>query len=261
MKTLFFVLALLILSNCASQTSADKIGNDTPYPKPTIDNANIPNVNQWTPPPDEPVDKAKLEKLEKQNAPFKVVPEEFSKVDFKNFNYSSSREKKIIPLKNGSYEYEYKGNGCIVCGGEKYYLSDVYFLDLTGDAKKEAIVLLSVLSCGGSCDGGAKFSYVYSIVKNNPKLIWRFETGSLGYGMGLKSFTVRDKKIIIEQFGGYISKKDEKKGIGMNKFHSENTTLSIFGFNGKKITQEKQEIISVPTRNVMNYLAEISINE
>ncbi len=60
------------------------------------------NANSWTPPPDEPVDNAKLGKLNKQNAIFEIVPDEFSKVDFENFKYPSSREKKIIPLKNGS---------------------------------------------------------------------------------------------------------------------------------------------------------------
>jgi hypothetical protein len=52
------------------------------------DNANVSNTNQWRLPPDEPVDNAKLKKLEIQNAPFKIVPEEFSKVDFKNFELS-----------------------------------------------------------------------------------------------------------------------------------------------------------------------------
>ncbi len=82
--------------------SADKIENNSAQTTPAIANTNNVNANSWTPPPDEPVDNAKLGKLNKQNAIFEIVPDEFSKVDFENFKYPSSREKKIIPLKNGS---------------------------------------------------------------------------------------------------------------------------------------------------------------
>ncbi len=71
MKFLFLISVLLVLSGCLSQTSTDKIENDTAQPKPTVNNAEISNKNQWTAPPKETVDNAKLGKLEKQNAEFR----------------------------------------------------------------------------------------------------------------------------------------------------------------------------------------------
>ncbi len=262
MKILFLISALFVLSNCASQTSADKIKNNSAQTTPTIVNANNVNANNWTLPPNEPVDNVKLGKLEKQNAVFKIVPEEFSKVDFENFKYPSSGEKKIIPLKNGSYEYEYKGNGCIACGGEEYNLGNVYYLDLTSDEKKEAIIMLSVLSCGGSCDGGATFIYIYSANYSKPQLLWRLETGSLGYGCAIKSLAIEAKKINIELFGRCKTGKDiETASMGLTKFEVKDSTRLIYEFDGKTVVRKHKEYISVSERNVMNYACEISIAE
>lgn len=257
MKILFLILALLVLSDCANQTSADKIELDKIQPTPIINKTEISNANQWTPPPRESVDNAKLGKLEKQNAAFKIVPEEFSKVDFGNFKYPSSREKKIIPLKDGGYQYDYETSG-----GETYSLKNVYFLDLTGDRKKEAIVLLSVVSCGGSCDGGANFIYIYSTHHNKPKLIWHLETGSTGYGCGIKSMAIEPKKINIELFGRCSTGKNiETNSLGLSKFSVKDSTRLLYEFDGKKFVRKQKEYISVPERSVMNYLPEISISE
>jgi hypothetical protein len=263
MKFLFLILALLVSLNCTNQTSADKLKNDTAQSTPTIDTANVSNTNQWTPPPDEPVDNVKLGKLDKQNAVFEIVPEEFNGIDFGNFKYSSSREKKIIPLKNGSHQYEYKGGGCKACGGETYDLNNVYFLDLTGDAKKEAVVLLSVLSCGGSCDGGATFIYIYSADYNEPKLLWRLETGSRAYGCSIKSLAIESKKINVELFGRcYTGKDADPNSFGiMNKFNIKDSTHLVYEFSGKTFIRKLKEYISVPERNVMNYRSEINIIE
>ncbi|MBA2620155.1 MAG: hypothetical protein H0U87_03030 [Acidobacteria bacterium] len=190
------------------------------------------------------------------------MPDEFSKVDFKNFKYISSREKKIIPLRNGSYQYEYKGDGCIACGGETFDLGKVYYLDLFGDAKKEAVVMLSVLSCGGSCDGGADFIYIYSANHNKPKLLWRLETGSNGYGCGIKSLAIESKKINIELFGKCKTGKDiETSSMGFTKFNVKDSTRLLYEFDGKTFVRKHKEYISVPERNVMNYISEISISE
>ncbi len=161
-----------------------------------------------------------------------------------------------------TYQYEYKGGGCKGYGGETYDLNDVYFLDLTGDEKKEAIVMLSVLSCGGSCDGGAYFIYIYSANYYKPKLLWRLETGDRAYGCSLKSLAIERKKINIELFGRCVSDKGEEKETRiMNKFSVPDTTHYIYEFNGETFVRKHKDYTSVPERNVMNYTSEISISE
>jgi hypothetical protein len=246
MKILFLLLALFVLSGCASQISAFKEENVLAKPNPTIDDINNINSNDSTPVPDKTSSINQTQESEGQNEEFAVPSEEFKKVDFKNFKYLTKTQG-AIHLVNGIFEHNER------LGGETFELRDAYYVDLTNHSKKEAIVWLSVLSCGASCDGGANLFYIYSMEKNKPKLLWKFETGSLAYGEGLKSFTVKNKKIIIEQFG--------KDSADMYKFSTKGTIRSAFGYRGKKIVQESKEIIPTPERNVMNYSAEISINE
>ncbi len=263
MKILVLIFALFVLSSCANQTSAlnsDNIAiNNTSQPSPTVSNV---NANSWTPLPEEAekIDNGERGRLEKQNQLFRDVPNEFKKIDFQNFSYPykfSYNQKTIsVPLKKDEdYKYDIEGDR----GWFEVY--DVFFVDLTGDDKKEAIVLLWHVSCGVSCDGGSGLFYVYSIQQSKPNLLWQFETGSLAYGGGLKSFHTKNKKITIEEFDK-CSAEEEKPNWGCDsKFAAKDIIRLTFGFNGKKFGQESKEIIPTPASSVMNYRAEISINQ
>jgi hypothetical protein len=255
MKVLFVFLALLILSNLACQTSAFKSENVAAQAMPTTNIANDNNSNRPQP---VPVEQSNLSQFEAQNEKFTVVPENFKRIEFKNFSYpykfSYDGRKINIALNDGEYEYETKPSG-----GGWFNLSDVFYVDLTNDKSPEAIVLLWHVSCGGSCDGGAGLFYIYTLEQNKLKPLWQFESDSLAYGCGLKSFTVKDKKITMELFGRCFDKTEES--VGMSKFQVKDTTRLTFGFNGKKIVEEKKEFIAVPTRSVLNYQPEIRINE
>jgi hypothetical protein len=194
---------------------------------------------------------------EAQNVNFKVPPDSFKGVDFKNFSYPyqfSSGKKREVTLKGGEYEYEFADDR------GWFSLSDVYFVDLTGDASPEAIASLSHVSCGGSCDGGAELFYVYTVRQNKVTLLWEFETGSLGYGCGLKSFSTRNQEITVELFsrcGG----EEQEGGAPVSKFQTKDLTRMTFKFDGRKIVEVKKEYVSSPERSVQNYQPEISIKD
>lgn len=255
MKILFTFLAFLVLSDYSCQSSAFTNKNTTTQPTQAISNENSSNSNTFVP---VPVEKSNPEQFKAQNEKFRVVPENFKRIDFENFSYpyefSYDGRKINIALKKGKFEYEEKPSG-----GGWFDLSDIFYVDLTNDKNPEAIVLLWHVSCGGSCDGGAPLFYIYTLEQNKLKPLWQFETGSLAYGCGLKSFTVKNQKITMELFGRCFEKTDESPT--MNKFEVKDTTLLTFRFNGKKIVEEKKELIPTDVRNVMNYLSEISIND
>lgn len=253
MRFLFCVFALLISSNCASQTSAIKIGKDTSSPKPTIDNANNVNANNWKPIENEAdkIDVNQRKELEVQNEKFRQVPGEFKKIDFKNFKYPSAR------LNNGEFteDDEY-------VGGTTFSFDDVFYVNLTDDEKPEAIVMLSAVRCGGSCDGGSSIIYFFQSNKGKAKLIDFIELGSRSGGCSLKSFSARDKKIFIEQFGKCAKDaKYEKNRSYTCKFCVKDLTRSVYSIKSTELVRESVEVIETPETNVMNYFAEISINE
>jgi hypothetical protein len=140
-----------------------------------------------------------------------------------------------------------------------FNLKDVYYSDLTGDGTPEAIVILWHVSCGASCDGGAGLFYVYEARRNKLKPVWQYETGSLAYGCGLKSFAARSREITVELFRRCFDEKEESVGTG--KFQAKDTTRLTFGFDGRKFVERKKEIIPAPERSVLNYQPVISINE
>ncbi|MDQ3713847.1 MAG: hypothetical protein M3388_16730 [Acidobacteriota bacterium] len=221
MKILFIILALVILSNCASQTSADKIENDTARPKPTVNNSNNANVNNWKPIQNEAnkIDENKQKELDDQNEKFRQVPDEFIKIDFKNFKYPYAR------LKNGEYIEERKNRS----GGTTYSFDDVFFINLNGDKKKEAVVMLYAVSCGGSCDGGKSIVHFYSSEKSKPKLLDWIELGSRSGGCSLKSLKIVNKKIFIEQFGKCSKNSSyEENRVYSCKFCIKDLTCSVY---------------------------------
>lgn len=243
------IIALLALSACHASTS--KSDGASAQPTPPV-NSSTTNNSPTTP---NAVSRGQSE-MEARNESFKAAPEDFKQIDLKNYSYpyKFTYGRRInIALKNGEYKYELAGDR------GWFSLSDVYYVDVTNDGNPEAIVMLSHVSCGASCDGGAGLFYIYTAHQNKLKSIWQYETGSLGYGCGLKSFTVNNRKITMELFGRCFDEIEESLGLG--KFLVKDATRLTFRFNGRKFVQEEKEFISAPERDVKNYGPEISINE
>lgn|GEM_PF-1434069 len=202
------------------------------------------------------VEQLSRNKSEAQNKKFKIPSQEFSRIDFKNFKYpyQVSPEKKVkLPLKNGVYEYDFTDER------GWFSLRDVYYVDLTNDGKQEAIVILSHIACGASCDGGAELFYLYTVKQNGLKLLWQFETGSLAYGCGLKSVSVKNRKIVLGLFGRCSDGVTNSSLMG-RKYYVKGITRLTFSFNGRRFVEKRRKFAPFPERRVSNYSPKISIN-
>lgn len=198
--------------------------------------------------PAEPSEPAFADPLEM----YRVVPEKFSNVDFRNFSYGvyMTSEGKPINLTLTQSLKPLNESGWVE-------LKDVYYKDLTGDRQAEAIVRLSHVSCGVSCDGGADIFYVYTMRNGKLRKIWGYETGSYAYGCGLKSFTMGNKQMVLELFGRCARPSMEAPGPA--KFVIEDFTFILFEFDGSRFITKTLEFIPDPARNVMNYKPEIRV--
>ena len=191
----------------------------------------------------------------------KEPPPTFRRVDFKNLSYPISWKNERVSLQGGKREYNQHKN----LGNGWFELEDVYYVDITGDEREEGVVVLTAVLCGVSCDGGSHLFYFYSVEKNKLKLLWRFETGSLGYGCGLKSFDLSKRKITLEVFntcnfkGATLEPRYDSERTG-GKFHTESITRFAFEFRGRKPVLKNREVFPYPREDLRSYSATISIN-
>lgn len=198
------------------------------------------------------------ERPQDPNDKFRIVPEHFADVDFENWQYGSykfGRRNLEVTLADAVYELASKEGG----GGETFSLSDVLYADVTGDGKPEAIVNLSHVSCGGSCDGGSDLFYIYQSSKKGFRKIWEYETGSRAYGCGLKSLTVMERQVALEMFGHCWEPASSFEGSG--KFMVRDVTRAVFYFNGKRFVKRLTEVTAAPIRDLRYYTPEVHIGE
>ena len=182
---------------------------------------------------------------------FRIVPGNFSEVDFQNFSYGVYSSPELKPLSLTLTE------GKMWDDSGWFNLQDVYYKDITGDGSPEAIVRLLHLRCHGSCDGGSDVFYIYSRRNGKLKNIWRYETGSYAYGCGLKSFTLGDKVILMELFGRCSTQAMVSPGPA--KFLVEDFTFAVFEFDGRQFLTKSMKYITEPLSNVKNWQPEIRI--
>lgn len=184
---------------------------------------------------------------------FREVPEHFKNVDFKNYSYGPY----ALP-NGGTLDLTlYNGELTLPLNPGWFSFRDVYYKDVTGDGKAEAIVRLSHVECGVSCDGGTNLFYIYAVQNGRLKRIWEYETGSYAYGCGLKTFIVADKQLVLQLFGHC-----PKQGTdypGPSKFVVEDFTYILFEFNGRRFVRNAIEFFPTPPTNVMNYQPTIRI--
>ena len=248
-RALPLVLFVTLYANCAgpatSQSNRDALQNAQANAQPTTVSAEPSTADSEETASTEPETEA---------------PAEFKNVDFRNFTYPSSFEHGNIKLKDGLYEYPRPEGG----GGDDFELRGLNFVDLNADGKKEALVQIFWLSCGGSCDGGVHLFYVYSIRQNKPVLFWRIESGSPGYGGGLKSFAIKGQKITLELFNncryrGVTPLSVPTEGE-FGKFSALVYTRFLFESGGRGVALKKREVFPFPPGDAKNYRAEISIS-
>lgn len=241
-RVLLFVLAVSLGANCASHLSSQA---NTSAIQPTTQSAKTVTA-----------DSSEAPSPERENE----VPSEFKGVDFKNFAYPSSFESGSVQLTDGSYEYP-RPEGV---GGDTFEFRGVDFVDMTGDGKKEAIVQIHWVSCGGSCDGGSHLFYVYSSKQNKPALFWRIESGSTAYGCGLKSLVVDGRKINLELFNECLFKGATPVSTPtegeFGKFSALVYTRFLFESDRRRVALKKREVFPFTEGSAKNYSAEVSIS-
>lgn len=181
---------------------------------------------------------------------FRVAPENFWAFDFMNFSYgdyvSSDGEPRPLTLRQGVQE---NNPGW-------FELKDVFYKDLTGDGIAEAIVRLWHVQCDDRCNGTDLF-YIYTTRNGKLKDLWRYETGTYTYGCGLKDVTFGHKQIVIELFGR--CSRQAMVSPGPAKFLVEDSTFTVFEFNGSRFIIKSAKYIVEPMRNVKNWIPEIRI--
>jgi hypothetical protein len=189
-------------------------------------------------------------------APPANIADDFHGIDFKNhpYPYRFAWGRRIdVPLKNGRFEYDYRTER------GWFDLSDVYVTDLTNDGRPEAIVMLSHVACGVSCDGGSALFYIYSFDHQRLKLLWQYETGDLAYGCGLKSFAAERGTLTLELFGRCSQRNRTVSSTG--KFQIKDLTRVRLKSNGTRFVVRKREFVSVPERSVLNYKSQINVSK
>lgn len=247
-KTLFLLTVALIVGasyagHTISQTSNVGVSQNTPTPEsgqsPSLDGG------------------SEISKKSEK----KSVPVEFSGIDFKNLAYPINSKPGRVRLKDGRVEFfEDKDPG-----NSWFEFKDVDYVDLTGDEKREAVVRLVWVACGGSCDGGSFLFYFYSIENGRLKPLSRIEMGSLAYECGLKLFVLSKRTLTLEAFrqcsfdgvslrSAYDA--DERGG----KFIAKEFTRFTLTFDKRRFVSKKREVIPNPEIDVKNYPVKITIS-
>ncbi|MGQ0764024.1 MAG: hypothetical protein ACT4OT_18695 [Acidobacteriota bacterium] len=97
-------------------------------------------------------------------------------------------------MKNGKY------SGRLQDGGvepERVYHVDTVYGDVTGDGLDDAIVVLTVSIRGTAIP---YYVYIYGIERNQPKLLWAFETGDRS-DAGLCRVFAEKGDLVVELYG------------------------------------------------------------
>ena len=194
------------------------------------------------------------------NQEFRRVPGRWASIDFKHHDYGPYRldggRKINLTLKNGEYEYDFYESG-----RGWFSLSDVYYVDVTGDQIPDALVNLSHVQCGaGSCDGGSDLIFVFSKnFEGKIKELFRYECGSYAYGCGLKSLTVKGTELRVEVFGRCPEPTTDHPGP--EKFMVKDLTQLVFLYHEKGFLGTTAKFVSTDVVDVRNYKPEVHINE
>jgi hypothetical protein len=184
------------------------------------------------------------------------VADDFHGIDFKTrsypYRFSWGKHKRVdVRLKNGKYEYDFRDER------GWFDLSHVYITDVTNDTHPEAIVMISHVACGVSCESA--LFYIYSFDNHRLKPLWQYETGDLAYGCGLKSFTAKRGTLTLELFGRCSPRNRTASSTGKSQI--KDLTRVTLKSKGTRFVVRKRQFVSVPERSVLNYEPQINVSK
>jgi len=195
---LLAIAVLLFVSSCKTAAEDEKPAaapSSVVNPQPKVPSSPFPNLQ--------------AEILDSRN---KATDSPLGRFDFKNFTYPLPRgwqnpDESDLTLMNGKLvpvavditeemsdeeKVERRGRRRI---GMSYVTTK--FLDVTGDAQDEAIVILKVETTGAAIP---QLVYVYELQDGKPELLWNFRTGDRADG-GLKDLRVENGELVVELYG------------------------------------------------------------
>ena len=208
---------------------------------------------QPPPPPPAPLI---TERVPDMNDRFRVVPTNFKGLDFATHSYGDYQ------LSDGTNRHLVLIDGKFRDFGDAsnwFDLNDVFYTDLTGDGKPEAIVMITHLECGRTCDGGKNLLYVFSQKSGVVNQILKYESGSGLEGCSLKSLVVKNGRLSLDLFG----RCPQPAGTSQEFVTQEtyNLTRLDFSFNGTELVQKNKTVLLVPNRHEVSYGVEVRITD
>ena len=160
-------------------------------------------------------------------------------IDFRNFMYPGIWYKEPFRLTNGTVEVQHEQ--CV----SLYTFDDVRYVNLTGGARKEALVTInSLTACGSS--GMSLYFYIYSFEGNRPRLLWKFGSGADSEA-GLKDFHLVGRTLVFELYGNYRLNGSKTKVVAWPHFCCpdccpEKYTRLWVSWNGQRFVQTKRAV-------------------
>ena len=119
-------------------------------------------------------------------------------IDFENFTYSAapvySKQEGPFTLSDGEYRGRVRDGGV---EPERVYHVDTVYGDVTRDGVDDAVVVLTMSIRGTAIP---YYVYVFTIERDQPNLLWAFETGDRGDG-GLRRVYAENGTLVTELYG------------------------------------------------------------
>jgi len=198
------------------------------------------------------------ERAPDMNERFRVVPSNFKGSDFwtrsyGNYKLSDGTKRELVLVDGKFRDFGNSSNW--------FDLSDVFYTDLTGDGTPEAIVMITHLECGRTCDGGKTLIYIYSHRYGVLHEILKYESGSGLEGCSLKSLIVKNERLSLDLFGRCPKAGDPQEFITHESDKTYNLTRLDFAFDGLLLTQKNRTVRMVPNRNEVSYGVEVRISD
>ena len=171
-------------------------------------------------------------------------------VDFRNFTYPGIWYKEPFRLTKGTVEVQHEH--CV----SLYTFDDVRYVNLTGGARKEALVTINDLTACGS-SGVSLYFYVYSLVGNRPRLLWKFGSGADSEA-GLKDFHLVGRTLVFELYGNYRLNGSKPKVVAWPHFCCpdccpEKYTRLWVSWNGRRFVQTKRAVFPFRFKSIDDY--------
>lgn len=201
----FAIAVLLFTASCSKQVETAQAPAESPQSLP---------AETYSKPEPSPAASPAMPNLQSEfvNDKNSTSDSPLAKFDFKNYTYPLPRgwqnpDDSDVTLKNGvlapvsvAVNDDMSDEEKIEAKSERRigmsYVTTKY-MDVTGDGKDEALVVLKVETAGSAIP---QFVYVYDWKDDKPELIWYFRTGDRADG-GLKSMSVQNGLFVVELFG------------------------------------------------------------